>query len=75
MSEKTRAKEEAEWQASGDAYTLAQAEVIRKDSKRMKAAQGAAKKQATEKEEEAESMRAVASGQLSYPTMKEEKEE
>lgn len=47
-------KTEAEWRAEEDMRTLMEAEKIRKDSKRLKAAQAAAKKKLAEMHKVAE---------------------
>lgn len=54
--------EEKRWQAESDARTLAEANVIREDPERMKAAQGAAKKMAEDEREQANAMSKVARG-------------
>jgi len=51
---------EKDWEAEGDAYNLAQAVEIRNDKKRFERAVKAAKKLAKEREDEAESMKAIA---------------
>lgn len=53
---------EDKWRAESDARTLAEAEVIKADSKRFKAAQKAAKEMARSKKVEADSMMQIASG-------------
>ena len=61
---------ERNWEAECDARTLADAEVIRKDSKRREAAEKAAVDMANKKEEEAAAMLKVSTSQLSYPPPK-----
>jgi len=51
---------EKDWEAEGDAYSLAQGVEIRKDKKRFERAVKAANKLAKEREDEAESMKAIA---------------
>lgn len=51
---------EKDWEAEGDAFTMASALTIRKDKKRFERAVKAAKKLAKEREDEAESMKAIA---------------
>ncbi len=52
--------EEKKWRAESDARTLAEAEAIKADPKRLKVAQGAAKEMAEEEERRAKAMKAVA---------------
>lgn len=68
----TMSAEEKDWQAESDARTLVEAEVIRSDPERLKAAQEKAKKMADEKKRESEAMSRLANGQLDYPTMTKE---
>ena len=51
---------EAKWQAESDARTLAEATVIKKDNNRLNKATTAADRMATEKAEEAASLKQVA---------------
>ena len=53
-------KEEARWRAESDARTLMEADVIRKDPMRKKAAAAAARKLSEEKTAEARAMQSVA---------------
>ena len=66
------AMDEKEWQAESDARTLVEADVIRNDPERLKAAQEKAKKLVEEKKRESEAMARVAEGQFDYPSMKKE---
>ena len=69
-------KTDKEWQAHGDAHTLAEAKLIMGDQKRLKAATEAAKKIADELAEKVKGMTGVASGDLAgkmYPKMEEKK--
>lgn len=68
----TDEQREAHWQAQNDARTLAEAEMIKNDPERLKAATEMADKMAEEKVEEARSMSKVAST-LFDKTNKEEK--
>ena len=52
--------DEKRWQAEADARTLAEAETIKQDNKRLMEAQTAAKKMADEEAERAKAMRKVA---------------
>ena len=52
--------------------TLVEADVIRNDPERLKAAQEKAKKLVEEKKRESEAMARVAEGQFDYPSMKKE---
>ena len=61
---------EQNWEAENDARTLADAEVIRKDSKRAGAAAKAAVDMANRKQDEVEAMRKVSTSQLAYPPPK-----
>lgn len=54
------AEEEKRWQAESDARALAEAEVIRNDPDRLKAAQKAAKDMADEQKKDAEAMSKIA---------------
>ena len=56
----TDEQREAHWQAQNDARTLADAEVIKNDADRLKAATEMAKRMADEKVEEARAMSKVA---------------
>lgn len=56
--------EEKRWEAESDARTLARAEEIKADSKRVQKASQAAKKMALEASKEAASMQKVASGKV-----------
>lgn len=56
--------EDKKWQAENDARTLAEAEVIKNDSSRLKAAQNAAKGMAKEKQDEASAMSNVAQADI-----------
>ena len=58
---------EDKWQAESDARTLAEADVIRKDTNRRTAAEKVAEEMAKRQEAEAAAMAKVAKGQLSYP--------
>jgi len=63
-------KTDKEWEAHHDAHTLAEAQEILKDEKRLKAAAAAAEKIAKEVTEQAERMGVVAKGDLAgkmYP--------
>lgn len=60
--------EDKKWQAQNDVRTLAEAEVIKGDPDRMKAASDAAEDMAKEKQEEADAMRDVAKGMMHYPS-------
>ena len=64
------AMDEKEWQAESDARTLVEADVIKSDPERLKAAQEKAKKMVEEKKRESEAMDRVANGQFDYPSMK-----
>jgi rRNA maturation endonuclease Nob1 len=64
--------EDKKWHAECDARTLMEAEEIRKDESRHTAAQLAAEKLQKEKESEAESLKAVAQGKVSYSSMPKE---
>lgn len=68
MSDMEMSVEDKKWQAQSDARTLAEAEVIKGDPERLKAAQEAAVKLAEESREEAEGMSMVAKG-MQYSTM------
>lgn len=52
-------KTEAEWNAHHDAHTLAEAETIKNDKKRLKAAQEAAKVLAEEATDRADGLRVI----------------
>ena len=56
--------DEKRWEAESDARTLARAEEIKNDSKRVKSATQAAKKMSAEAAKEAASMQKVASGKV-----------
>jgi hypothetical protein len=58
---------EENWQAESDARTLAEADVIKKDTARRTAAEKAAVDMAKRQKDEAAAMSKVAKGQLSYP--------
>ena len=58
------------WEAKSDARTLAEADVIRKDTTRRRAAEQAAKDMLKEKQDEAAALSKVAKGQLTYPPPK-----
>ncbi len=62
-------KEDKEWQAECDASTLSEAEEIKADAGRFESAQLAAARKAKVKEEEAENLKKVATGKISYSTM------
>jgi hypothetical protein len=62
-------RDDKKCQARWDAETLAEAENIKADSARFEAAQLAAAEKAKDKEEEAENLKKVATGKLSYPHM------
>lgn len=64
--------EESDWKAAADARILVEADVIRNDPERLKAAQEKAKKMLEEKKRESEAMARVAGGQFDYPSMKKE---
>ena len=66
-------KEDKKWQAECDANTLAEAEAIKGDKDRMDAATTAALEKAKVKEEEAENLKRVACGKISYSVMPNEK--
>ena len=70
---KDMTKENDKFEAECDARTLMDAEKIRKDDKRHGAAQKAAEKLLKEKAEEAEALKAVAHGKVSYPEMADKK--
>lgn len=55
------AVEEARWAAESDAYTLAEADRIYADPKRLKAARSAAVKMAKETQEKADSFKQISS--------------
>ena len=61
MAEVALSADEAKWRAESDARSLAEAEVIKGDKERLEAAVAQAKLLAEESEENAESMRSVAS--------------
>ena len=62
-------KDDKECRARWDAETLACTEEIKADPARLEAAQLAAAAQAKVKEEEAENLKKVATGKISYSTM------
>lgn len=72
MMPATISAEEKEWRAESDARTLVEADVIKSDPERLKAAQEKAKKMVEEKKRESEAMDRVANGQFDYPSMKKE---
>lgn len=57
---------ERDWAAQSDARTLAEAEAIKKDEGRMKAAQGWAKKIADAEMEKAKTLKRIANAKPSY---------
>lgn len=57
----TQAEQEAIWKAESGAHALAEAVVIKKDAKRLKAAQIAAKRLAKESQVRAEGFRVIQS--------------
>lgn len=57
---------EKDWEAESDARTLAEADVIRKDTARLTAAEKAAVDMAKRKKEEADAMAKIAKGNLDY---------
>ena len=59
--------EDKRWRAEADAHTLAEAEAIKRDPARLKAAQKAAKTMAKEAEDKALGMRTVASSKALRP--------
>ena len=61
--------DDRECRAKRDAETLAGAEEIKADPARLEAAQLAAAAQAKVREEEAENLKKVATGKISYSTM------
>jgi hypothetical protein len=61
---------EDNWQAESDARTLAEADVIKKDTNRRVAAEKAAVDMVKKQKDEADALAKVASGQLSYPPPK-----
>jgi hypothetical protein len=61
LSTRKMSAEEKRWRAEEDARTLAEAEMIKKDSARLKSAQQAAAKMAKEAADRAAGMRKVAS--------------
>ena len=61
--------DELKWQSECDAETLAFAEEINCDPARLERAQLCAAEKAKGKEEEAENLKKVATGKLSYPHM------
>ena len=65
-------KEEKKWQAESDARTIAEAEAIKGDPERIKAAQKAAKEMSEEKQREADALRSLSKGNMHYPTMNKE---
>jgi len=62
----TDQERQAKWDAENDARTLADAEVIRNDEKRLGKAQEAAKRLAEEAQEHADAMRLAAKGMIPY---------
>lgn len=58
---------EQDWEAQSDARTLAEADIIKKDAKRMTAAEKAAVVMAEKQKDEAVALAKIGSGQLSYP--------
>ena len=65
-------KEEKKWEAESDARTIAEAEAIKGDPERIKAAQKAAKEMSEEKQREADALRSLSKGNMHYPTMNKE---
>lgn len=63
----TRPLSDKEWRAREDARTLAMANVISEDPKRMYAAKQAAQRMAEEEQRDASAMKKVAKGQRSKP--------
>ena len=61
-------KTEKQWQADGDARTLARANLINADAERLSAAQDAAAKMAEQEKKEAAAMTKVAKGQKAART-------
>ncbi|MGO9020044.1 MAG: hypothetical protein ACLQVJ_17040 [Syntrophobacteraceae bacterium] len=77
MAKTVRQKTAKDWEAEGDAHTLARAKEIMADEKRLKAAIAAAKRLADELEEEHKHIKEVGGGELAgrmYPKMEEKKE-
>ena len=70
----TMAKADKQWAAECDAGTLAEAEKIKGDKARFESAQEAAARKAKIPEEEAENLKRVASGKISYSAMPKEKD-
>ena len=71
ISKSAPTKEQKQWAAESDAHTLVEADVIRSDPERLKAAQEIAKEILKEQEQKAEAMKAVAEGAFTYPKMTE----
>lgn len=70
---KPRNAEKRKWQAQSDARTLAEADVIKKDAERLKAATIEAKAMAEEQQKAAKAIGKVA--KLSYKTTKKQEQE
>lgn len=60
MTERPKTAQEKRWQAEEDAYTLARAEELKKDPKRLTAARNKAAEQAAERQEQADALKKVA---------------
>ncbi len=67
--------DEKRWRAESDARSLAEADAIQKDPKRLEAATEAAKRMAEEQQRDADAMTRVAAGIFSYPKMQDKKGE
>ena len=65
-------KEEKKWEAESDARTIAEAEAIKGDPERIKAAQKAAKEMSEERQREADALRSLSKGDMHYPSMNKE---
>jgi len=65
-------KEEKKWEAESDARTIAEAEAIKGDPERIKAAQKAAKEMSEERQREADALRSLSKGNMHYPSMNKE---
>jgi len=70
---KEMSKEQAKMSSEMDAHTLMEADCIRKDDKRHESAQKAAGELQKRKAAEAEALKAVAHGKVSYPEMADKK--
>lgn len=77
MEQPIMSKTEKQWEAESDARVLAEAEIVKKDEKRLSAARKAAKhliedekKRAEEREDMVRALQDISEGILSYPSMK-----